>query len=206
MPKQNRDPALNGPDTPLKVKQAELEGNASSDDKVAYIEQSQVEHARELTRTEIYEGELEAGSGADLPGDPQQPELLTDLELRAGETDDVQQAIEEGQTYVPPIDPPITWGASGDLQNARIAAGTGMSAQDELFADVEDDLPARVRSALRADSRTSTYADQITIDNQDGTIILRGDVADLIDEDNLLAVTMYIAGVQEVVDQLTVRH
>lgn len=69
-----------------------------------------------------------------------------------------------------------------------------------------DDLGTRVREALRADSRTRAYADHIIIDNRDGTVILRGEVEDIVDEDNLLAVAMYVAGVHEVVDRIDVRH
>lgn len=205
-----KNPPLNGPGTPLEQKQQELEGNASRDDKTGFIDQSNVDDLGKLTSTDIYAGELAAGVNDDLPDDPEKLELLTELELRAEETDDVQEAIQEGYAYVPPIDPPITPGTTDDLENAQVASGLQVSALDEPydadhhsdFMPEDDEVTARVREALRADSSTTRYADQIAIDNQNGIVTLRGVADDLVDVDNLLAVSMYVAGVREVVDHL----
>jgi len=94
-----------------------------------------------------------------------------------------------------------------------IASGLGVSALDEpydeshhsSFLPDDDEVSARVREALRADSSTSQYADTIAIETRDGLAILRGLVDDLIDNDNLLAVASDVAGVTEVVDALRVR-
>ena len=82
--------------------------------------------------TDVYEGQLEAGTADDLPNDPdaENLEMLNELELRADETDDPMEAVEEGFTYVPPIDPPVVPG--GD-DNAEIASGLGISALDEPY-------------------------------------------------------------------------
>jgi osmotically-inducible protein OsmY len=120
------------------------------------------------------------------------------------------EAVEEGFTYVPPIDPPVV--PSGD-DNAEIASGLGMSALDEpydedhhdSFITADDEVGARVREALRADSSTTQYAGKIAITARDGVVTLRGEVADLVDSDNLLAVAEYVDGVDEVVDELRVR-
>jgi len=64
---------------------------------------------------------------------------------------------------------------------------------------------ARVREALRADSSTTQYAGKIAITARDGVVTLRGEVDDLVDSDNLLAVAEYVDGVDEVVDELRVR-
>jgi hypothetical protein len=140
-------------------------------------------------------------------------DLLTDLELRASETADPLVASDEGATYVPPIDPPVIPGQAGSLANAEIASGLGVSALDEpydewhhgSFLPDDDKMSARVREALRADSSTSAYADMIDIETRDGVVILRGEVDDLIDNDNLLAVASDVAGITEVVDALRVR-
>ncbi len=144
------------------------------------------------------------------PATPENLELLTELELRDGETDDPMEAAEEGYTYIPPIDPPTV---PGGPENAEIASGFGVSALDEpydadhhsSFLESDDEISARVRSALRADSATSPYANQIAIEARSGTVILRGRVDDLTDSDNLLAVAEYVEGVEEVVDELEVR-
>ena len=120
------------------------------------------------------------------------------------------EAIEEGMTYVPPIDPPIV---PGGYQNAQIASGLGVSALDEpydqdhhsSFLSSDDEISGRVREAFRADSSTTQYVNRIAIEARDGVVTLRGVVDDLLDSDNLLAVAEYVDGVEEVIDELRVR-
>ncbi len=180
-----------------------------SSDQVAYRRQDEVDDRGGLTDTEIYQGELEAGSG---PGaDVESLEDLTDLDLRSGETDDPNVAAEEGLTYVPPIDPPVVPSADspGGLE---VAAGFASSALDEpydedhrgeLLSD-EDDVASRVREALRADSATSRYADDMIIGTRGGTVVLRGRVEDLVDTDEVVAVAERVTGVREVIEELEV--
>jgi hypothetical protein len=140
-------------------------------------------------------------------------DLLTELDLRAEETSDVMEAAAEGYTYVPPIDPPVVPGSCGSWANAEIASGLGLSALDEPYDEEhhssflagDDEVSTRVREALRADSSTTAYADRIAITTHGGIAILHGVVDDLIDNDNLLAVASYVAGVHDVVDALRVR-
>ncbi|MFL5800231.1 MAG: BON domain-containing protein [Roseiflexaceae bacterium] len=215
MTERSRDPAtntpLNPPDPPLEEQLRQLAGNRAPADQGAPIDRTDVDDLGEITPTAIYEGELEAGVDDDLPDDPENLELLTELELRAGETDDPMEAAEEGYTYVPPIDPPTT---PDGPQDAMIASGLGVSALDEpfdqdhhsSFLEDDDEVSARVREALRADSATTQYADKIAIETRDGIVTLRGLVDDLTDSDNLLAVAEYVEGVEEVVDELEVRN
>lgn len=218
MTKRSRDPAthtpLNAPKPPLEEKQQELEGTPSRDDKAGYIEQSDVDDLGEITPTDIYEGELEAGVNDDLPNDPESLELLTELELRSEETDDMHEAVEEGYTYVPPVDPPVVPDTTEEPRDTQVASGLQGSALDEPydadhhqeFVPDEDETSARVREALRADSSTTRYADQVAIRTRDGIVTLRGVVDDIADSDNLIAVAMYVTGVREVVDRLQVRN
>jgi len=130
---------------------------------------------------EIYEDQLPLGVEDRLARDTAGLDLLTDLELRAGETADPLVASDEGATYVPPIDPPVIPGHTGSLANAEIASGLGVSALDEPYDEShhgsflldDDEMSARVREALRADSSTSQYADSIAIETRDGLVILR---------------------------------
>jgi len=183
-------------------------------DQVAYRREDEIDTLGELTDTEIYEGELEAGVHDDLPTEPREDNLesLTALELRAGETDDPSVAAEEGMTYVPPTDPPVVPDPD-DPQGVRVAAGFGGSALDEPYdsdhrselLDAEDDASARVREALRADARTTQYADGLAIATRGSTVAVRGVVDDLEDSDNVLEVVNHVAGVAEVIDELEVR-
>ena len=62
---------------------------------------------RELTDTEIYEGDLEAGTDPMRSG------------LRSDETDDPNVAAEEGLAYVPPTDPPVTGKGMSEQRRCR---------------------------------------------------------------------------------------
>src|SRR5919204_5736072 len=101
MTERSHDPAantpLNPPDPPLKDKVRQLAGDRSRDDQGATaIDKSDVDDLGELTSTGVYEGELEAGVDDDLPNDREDLDLLTELELRAEETDDPMEAVQEG--------------------------------------------------------------------------------------------------------------
>jgi hypothetical protein len=216
MTERSRNPStdlpLNPPDPPLERKLRELEGDRPPEEQAAYIDRYDTDDLGRLTPTGVYEGELEATVDDDLPTEPpyENIEMLTELELRAEETDDPMEAVEEGFTYVPPIDPPTV---PGGLQNAQIASGLGLTAFDEPydenhhtnFLPGDDEVSARVREALRADSSTTTYADRLEIETNQGVVTLRGVVDDMLDSDNLLAVAGYVDGVVEVLDMLRIR-
>lgn len=204
------DAPLNAPDVPTEQKGYQMAGERLPEDQGAVFDADDIESLSDLTRTDVDEGELIA-EDADRPEDEENVELLTELELRAGETDDPMEAVEEGMTYVPPIDPPTVPG--GGYDGAEIASGLGVSSMDEEFDEdhhgdfltSDDEVSARVREALRADSSTTQYARRLVIETSDGTVTLRGEVADLVDSDNLLAVAEMVEGVEEVVDELRVR-
>lgn len=218
MTERFRDPGtnapLNGPDREGEEKLRELMGeqeHLEGGEPGGYIDESDVEDLGQLTSMDKYQGELEAGVHEDLPQDPERLELMTELELRAEETNDVMDAVEEGFVYVPPIDPPTV--PSDDLQDADIASGFGASALDEpydaahhsSFLPEDDEVTARVYEALHADSATTSYADEIDIETRGSVVVLRGVVSDLIDSDNLVAVASRVQGVTEVIDLLKVR-
>ena len=210
----SRDPStdapLNAPDVPPEQKGYQMAGERLPADQSAVFDADDVDSLGELTRKDIDEDEL-ITEDADRPEDSENIELLTELELRSEETDDPMEAVEEGLTYVPPIDPPIEPG--GGYSGAEIASGLGVSALDEAydadhhsdFTSSDDEISARVREALRADSSTTQYAHLLAIETTGGVVTLRGVVADLVDSDNVLAVAEYVDGVQEVIDELRVR-
>jgi hypothetical protein len=203
---------LNPPSPPIEEQLRQMAGYRSADNQGEFPAADELDDLGQITSTDVYEGQLEAGTADDLPDDPDADnlEMLTEFELRAGETDDPIEAVEEGFTYVPPIDPPVV---PGGADNAEVASGLGLSALDEpydedhhdSFLTPDDELRARVREALRADSSTSQYVGKIAISARDGVVTLRGIVDDLVDSDNLLAVAEYVDDVDEVVDELRVR-
>jgi hypothetical protein len=203
---------LNGPSPSIEEQLRQMAGYRSADDQGEFPAADEVDTLGQITETDIYEGQLEAGTADDLPGEPDSEnlEMLTELELRDGETEDPMEAVEEGMTYIPPIDPPTV---PGGYDNAEIASGLGVDALDEpydadhhsSFLDADDEIKARVREALRADSSTTQYVGHIAIEVRGGTVTLRGHVDDLTDSDNLLAVAEYVECVEEVVDELRVR-
>ena len=204
------DAPLNGPDVPTEQKGYQMAGQRAPDDQGAVFDATDLDDLGDLTRTDIDEGELIAEDD-DRPEDTENIEMLTELELRAEETDDPMEAVEEGMTYVPPIDPPTVPG--GGYDGAEIASGLGVSALDEAydedhhsgFLESDDEISSRVREAFRADSSTTAYVNRIAIETRRGIVTLRGEVDDLVDGDNLLAVAEYVDGVDEVIDELRVR-
>jgi len=208
------DAPLNPPDVPVEDKQRELEGRRPPDQQAAYLSLDEIDDLGQISSVDIYQAELAAGVNDDLPDDPEQLELLTELELRTDETDNPIEATEEGIPYIPPIDPPTVAATYTDSESdAVIANGYASSALDEpydqdhhsSFLTSDDEMSARVREALRADSSTTSYADSIGVFTRGGVVTLRGSVDDLIDSDNLAAVAAYVEGVEEVIDELDIR-
>jgi len=186
-------------------------GEQPIEDQAAYVDDDEVDQAELPTDTAIYEGELEAEGGL-VQDDPDRRsiELLTERELRAGETDDPEEAAEEGFTYVAPSDPPVIPGDEGEPE---IAAGFATSALDDEPYDADhhgeavpadDEVSDRVREALRADAATNRYADSLAIETEGRVVFLRGIVDDVDDVDNIIAVAERVSGVAEVIEELEV--
>ena len=134
---------------------------------------------------------------------------MTDGQARVGETEDPVEAAEEGLTWIAPTDPPVRAGPDGETE---IAAGFGMTAEDEPF-DLDhhaepvtewDERTARVMEALRADAQTTDLVDHLSVETDGGQVIVRGVVADLDDEEAVLAVIDSVDGVNEIIDRLEV--
>jgi len=182
----------------------------SADDHDAVFDESEVDHRPTSTMTDLDEADPDALSGAlPLEADETSVEWLTDSELRDGETDDPLEAAQEGLTYVPPTDPPVEPNEEG---GPEIAAGFGDSALAEPYdldhhgevLSSEDEMTDRVREALRAEASTTSYADAVEIETAGGVVRLRGRVADLEDEEDLVAAAERVTGVTEVIDELQV--
>jgi BON domain len=207
-PARRRRPA--GP--PLdSAERRELLGRQPAEDQNPFLDNDELDTVDEPTDTAIYEGDLEAEGGL-LATDPDNRrfESLTDRELRAGETDDAAEAAEEGLTFVPASDPPLV---AGDDGQPEVAAGFATSATDDEPFDadhhsqsvpLDDEVSERVRDALRADALATEYADELDVETDGRVVILRGRVADLDDEDAVVAAAERVAGVSQVIDELEV--
>jgi hypothetical protein len=201
---------LNPPDVEPGGKLAQLEGTPDRDNQDPTIDEGEVDEAGGITDTEVYEGELEATGG--LGGaDTEALESLTAIELRAGETDNPDVAAEEGETWVPPVDPPVVADADSP-DGLTVAAGFGSTAFDEPFdADhhgtllpADDEVSARVREALLADSRTSRLAGSLRVESSGGIVTVRGVVDDLEDGELIEEVASLVSGVTEVREETEV--
>ena len=179
-------------------------------DGTAYIDASDMEQAQGMTLTDLYQGDTDVNQERTEP--LESLDMLENSELREGETDDVMVAIEEGLSYVPPIDPPIVPDLD-DPEGIQVASGTRIEAdpRDEEDRDgdtedtAEDDMSARVRRVIRNDASTSHLADRIVIVTENNVVVLRGEVDDLDDTDNLVAVVSDMPNVEAVRDETTVR-
>ena len=179
--------------------------SVTDNDQVFYRRADEVDTVGdEPTDTELYEG-LTGSDTAELEG-------LAATELRDDETDDPNIASQEGLAYIPPSDPPVT-SDPDDPQGARIAAGFGSTAEDEPYdqshraelLSAEDDFTARIREALVADATTSGFADSLIIGTRGSTVVVRGEVDDIDDTDNIVEVISRVAGVEDVIDETEVR-
>jgi hypothetical protein len=188
---------------------AALEGTSSPSDQDAFVEPFEIEQRDPPGHVEIYQGELEAGGA--LESASGLIDELTTLEERPGETGDPNVAAEEGEAWVPPIDPPVVADRTS-RDGMTVAAGFGTSALDEPFdADhhssalpADDEVTARVREALLADARTSRLADRVRVATQAGRVRIRGVVDDIDDGDLLAEVATDVTGVVEVLDETEV--
>jgi hypothetical protein len=210
-------PPFQGDETPLNPADVgtdelgrELSGDQQDGDQVFYRRQGEVEDSEhEFNDVAQYEGEPEVDAVA---AGAVRIEDLTDLELREGETSNPDIAAEEGLTWVAPVDPPVVPDPD-DPQGARIAAGFGVSAEDESYdtsnraelITAEDDFEGRIREALLADAATTEYADQIVIGTRGATVVIRGIVDDIDDTDTIVEVISRVSGVDEVIEELEVR-
>ena len=162
---------------PLEAEIQALQGEELPADQDAVLSTDEIEGEREVTLSEQEWG---------VPVDP---------DLRTGETDDPLVAIEEGQTWVPPTDPPIV---PGDDPEGVIVPGS-----DEADGG-ESDINARVRQALRADAATSALADRLEIAVVGSTAIIRGPVDGLEDTDAIVEVASGVDGIEDVRDETEV--
>jgi osmotically-inducible protein OsmY len=101
----------------------------------------------------------------------------------------------------------------GDEAQPAIAAGFGATSIEEPFdldhhsdsVTAEDERTSRVIEALRSDASTCFLADRLSVDTDGGLVLITGEVDDLDDEDNVIAVASTVSGVTDVQSRIRVR-
>jgi hypothetical protein len=166
-----------GNDDTLEEDIVELQGDELPIDQDAVVDADEIEQPREPTLSEQEWGVVEPPSS------------------RAGETTDPLVAIEEGQVYIPPTDPPFV-PARDDPEGIKTPGGDGI--------DAEGDVNARIRNELRSDAATTALADRLEIAVIGSTAIIRGQVDGIEDTDAIVEVASRVDGITEVRDETEV--
>lgn len=155
----------------------QLQGDELPTDQDAVVDADEIEEPREPTLNEQEWGVVEPPSS------------------RAGETTDPLVAIEEGQTYIPPTDPPIV-PARDEPEGIETPRGATV--------DAEGEMNARIRDELRSDAATTALADRLQIAVVGSTAIIRGQVDGIEDTDAIVEVASRVDGISEVRDETEV--
>ena len=181
----------------------EMAGYRSSNDAgLGTIESSEIEINGNFNPTDLYQGETDEQSDLEIP--VESLDLLTSPNLRDGETNDVMEAVEEGLTYVPPLDPAVS-SADDSAEGVEVASGFGLDAS-ETDDDNEFSLLEAVQHRLRRDSATIDLSHTIRVrELRPGTIELHGPIRDLTDEELLIGVVESVEGVEEIINELWVQ-
>lgn len=156
----------------------------------AYIDRSDIDLLAGPSMTDVYQGDADRERSE--PDDTF--DMLLERELRAEETDDVMEAVEEGMTYVPPVDPPFSLDPNSSVHTPY----------DLRNPEDDDDMVSLIRDALRGDSATVGLVNRVGIIVKNGNVVIRGVVDDLDDTDNLVAIISEVEGVESVRDETTV--
>jgi hypothetical protein len=206
-PRQRPDDAPMNDSLSLEEGIQALQGEEMPDDQDAVLAPDEIEGAREYTRTELDQGDS-------LPAPAYAAEPVTSYDggaidgMREGETDDVGVAVQEGLTWVPPIDPPIT-PRPDTSDGVEVAAGLATSALDEPYNDSHrsssladgGELNERIHEALRADAATATIADRLVVAVVGDRAYVQGTVLTVDDSDTIVAVIERVEGIEAVIDQ-----
>lgn len=133
--------------------------------------------------------------------DEAQPATLSDTGEPMGLDPSGTPAEEDGETYVPPIDPVGT--------NDEIVGGYSRSSMDEMAPERSSDgtygdeaILEAVARELREDAATAGL--EVTVEVTNGIVRLSGRVPDLVDAENAEEVAARVDGVLEVREELDV--
>ncbi len=134
----------------------------------------------------------------------EEPDFMDD----PGATDMIE-AVEEGEPYFPPTDPPLR--TDDGLQGVGILGGFAATSLEEPGDTVDhplrlhtndEEVAERVRYALRADAYTTDL--NIEVEVEDGTVLLHGKVRSLDDIEQAEQIAGSVPGVEEVEEDLEI--
>lgn len=126
-------------------------------------------------------------------------------------TSDMSEAIEEGEVYFPPTDPPIRTEDPDGITGASVLGGFAATSLEEPTEEVDhplrlqtndEEIAERVRYALAADAYTSDLNIEVAV--EDGVVYLTGSVTSLDDIDQAEQVAGSVPGVEEVEEELEI--
>ena len=114
-------------------------------------------------------------------------------------------AVDENETYLPPMDPVEKPDAHGDPQIVGGFSPDSMSDEVPVPRPVtggspDEALADRIRRELLEDAATTDL--EVLVEVRDGTAYVRGHINDLVDADNVMAVAGRVPGIADVVDEL----
>jgi hypothetical protein len=124
-------------------------------------------------------------------------------------TTDMIEAVEEGEPYFPPTDPPLR--LDDRLENVDVLGGFAATSLEEPAEDVDhplrlltndEEILERVRYALLADAYTSDL--NIEVEVEDGVVYLHGQVRSIDDIEQAEQVAGSVPGVEEVQEDLEI--
>ena len=84
-------------------------------------------------------------------------------------------------------------------------AGEATADQQKVNA-TDQDLTKRIRQSIMSDKSLSTYAHNIKIISQNGTVTLKGPVKSDDEKKAVMAKTVAVAGTEKVTDQISVKQ
>ncbi|MEA2575436.1 MAG: hypothetical protein QOH93_2734 [Chloroflexia bacterium] len=123
-------------------------------------------------------------------------------------TTDLVEAIEEGEPYFPPTDPPLR---TVGLNNVETLGGFSITSLEEPTEPEDDparvqlnddEIAGRVRYALATDAYTADL--NIEVEVEDGTVFLHGTVGSLDDVEQAEQIAGSVPGVIEVEEDLEI--
>jgi hypothetical protein len=192
----------------------ELMGATDVDREQAVFPAEGIDTLERSNDTRTYEGEPEPypSSGDESTASvADKLELLETTLLRGDETDDPNEAAEEGLTWVPPIDPPVHLDSDGESDMTSGLAGMSLDQPDGDADDDgsstwgDDDTTARIRDALAADALASAFVDDLRIESDGTRVRILGEVDDLDDEEQVVAIASAVPGVEDILNGIRVR-
>lgn len=90
--------------------------------------------------------------------------------------------------------------------NKRDRNAGEVTADQQKVNATDQDLTKRIRQSIMSDKSLSTYAHNIKVISQNGTVTLKGPVRSDQEKKAVMAKAVAVAGTEKVTDQMSVQH